>query len=57
MGRPHGRHDDNIGNDGNGHRRVRQRPAGWRRIGASGFLPAIVMASVLAAACGTAPTR
>jgi len=49
MGRPHGRRDDNIGNDGNGHRRVRQRPAGWRRIGASGFLPAIVMASVLAA--------
>jgi Cellulose binding domain len=49
MGRPHGRHDDSIGNDGNEHRRVRPRPAGGRRIGMSGFLPAIVMAAVLAA--------
>jgi hypothetical protein len=46
MGRPHGRHNDNIGND---HRRVRPRPAGWRRIGVSGFMPAIAMAAVLAA--------
>jgi Cellulose binding domain/Glycosyl hydrolases family 18 len=48
MGRPHGRRD-NISSNNDGRRVGRSRPAGWRRIGVSGFLPAIVMAGVLAA--------
>src|ERR1700735_5920243 len=48
MGRPHGRRD-NISSNKDGRRVGRSRPAGWRRIGVSGCLPAIVMAGVLAA--------